>query len=1071
MAGNDFFPRRGSSEREERRWIDPPGHSRVWLQVQSMCGLSPFIHKAGVAHFDPRRWLPGLLAFAAVPGLSCSGGGGSDPGITTPVGVLVAKPGGGYFLADSHRRGSATRIRLLEIGWGRLVDVHDVDAQGRTNPVPVLRDIVINENVLGDGVDSLLETNPITHDSRLVVLRPRDAPDTGTGTFTSIVRRSTASLAAVLPKKDDGTATLPISLVARNATFVLRFDDLLEDGPEAREALRETVRLTSGYPPIVPQPARIVFDPSHGGVVDGAFHSTRVLIDCSVSERDSLDMPFLVPVNAAGLPASSSLSAQPNGSIHLPTRIDPLAGRFVRLTNLAGRWLETGAPSDPATGDIVRAFRSGNPADSNAGFLLDLLQPSIISDWELALTEAADDPVGPLGHAFVVDLSFQTPCRSAPRVGDTLELFGELYEVREQAGPPDVDGRVANVRLLRLEEEPLGTPASLLGLGRFSTQYEVGFALQPSCWVNFLPEPGQPPSNGIETDVRVRVRFNEPMDPETFRAFDTFRMLRGAESDDDILAADLIVGVVRVEQNLQEFSFVPRLPLANHSDLDYRIELFSGPTGVRDLSGSPLADSFTRSAFRLAAGQPPQVNGGFGMRFATNDELLATGSIDLRGQVSYDEDRGVLRPRPVSFTTYSADRGIPLVNLMRPWAFGVQTPLSPLGSKVQAIWRYCDFGFRVRDEGSYNLDVIGLSWSPLGGALVADLFPHFEMRLAHANCVPDETILSSLAPKYPTSGLVPAPSRFTENLLQDPRGAQVVVHSRTFGYQIRPADLTQNGRGTPLMPFPWNRSNAPFTTYTWRDTTLATRAGLTCPGVPLDIEVGGPLNIDNTGIGSAAPTGQIPSFALSLLWEIRCFPTAGGLGLNALDILLPVPGFPQPNFRAYSTGGVDQTGRLVLKDPELELVPSGGFNAFSSPPGQPTLFNADNTFYVGSIDTVVRVSRAITVWIDTLTIDPRFVDPVVEPRDQPGNSSLVVEYRGAQDFSLDSDGAPFDAALLDPYGDYAVGSVVFHGNGAWSDDIHAVDGARYVQLRFSFQSDIESNLAPELDSFGLAFEH
>jgi hypothetical protein len=37
----------------------------------------------------------------------------------------------------------------------------------------------------------------------------------------------------------------------------------------------------------------------------------------------------------------------------------------------------------------------------------------------------------------------------------------------------------------------------------------------------------------------------------------------------------------------------------------------------------------------------------------------------------------------------------------------VQTPLSPLGSKLQALWRYCDLGFSVRDETKYDVDVVG----------------------------------------------------------------------------------------------------------------------------------------------------------------------------------------------------------------------------------------------------------------------------------------------------------------------------------------------------------------------------
>lgn len=1016
------------------------------------------------------RRLPLLLWIAAGAVQACSGRGGSNTGAETSMGALVAKPGGGYFLSDPHQGGKATRLRLVEIGWGRLVDVHDVDAQGRPQPLAVLRDFVVDENVFVHGADMTLETNPLTRELRLNVLRPRDAPDSGTGTFTALLRRVTR-LSAVLPKRADGTASLPVSFVARNATLVLRFDDLLADGPEARAALLDTVRLTTGYPPDAPHPARIVFDPSHGGIVDGEFHSTRVLVDLAVSPADALDVPYSVPVLPAGLPASSTLDGQPNGALRLPTRLDPASGRFARLANLSGRGLEPDAPLDPASGDLVRAFRSGNREDTNAGYLLDLVRPRILSSWEIALEDAAQDPGGPAGFGFVVALTFRTPCRAAPRRGDVLELGGELYEVRRDGPPPSFHGRVADVQLLRRESGP-AVAAALLGLGRYATPFSRELPLEPACWLTFEPPPLRPPSRGIATDARIRVRFDEPVDPDSVRAFDTLRVLRESQDDDVLLADDLIVGSVRVDQDLQGFTFLPRLPLANRDELVYRLELLGGAIGVRDLAGGRLADSFTRADFELADGQPERSNGGFVLRFASPDEAAPRGLNDVRGQVAYAEDRGRLVPRPTTFASHAADRSNPLVNRMAPWAFGVRTPLSPLGSKLQALWRYCDFGFNVRDESFYNLDVIGLSWSPVGGALIADFFPEFELRLAHAAVLPDETTLvAALQPRYSASGLPGAPRPFAANVLQDARVSQVVVHPRALGYQVRPADLTRNGAGTPLVPFPWNRSGAPLTTFTWRDTAVLARASVTGPGVPLDIEVGAPLGLDNTGIGTAAPPAALPTFALPLLWEVRCYPTTTGLGFNALDIRLAVPWFPTPNFRVFSSGGIDHLGNVVRKNPDLELVPSGAFNAASTPPGLPTWVTGDNSFYIGSIDTVVRVSRAVTVWIDTGAGAPRFVEPLFEPPAQPGRSAVVAEYRGADGFSTDAGDAPFDASVLDAYGEFPLGAVAFHGDGTWSGDIRAVDGARFLQARFSFLNDIESRLSPELDSFAVAFEH
>lgn len=244
---------------------------------------------------------PGWVAMTLGLVVACGGGGASNPGFSPSQGELVAKPGGGYFLADPHSGGRATRVRLLEMGWGRLVDVYDVDALGARNPIPVLRDVVIGESWAAGGTDLRFETAPVSNRGRLTILRPRDAPE-GDGSFESILRR-VSILSPVLPKGEDGFP--PLSLIARNATLVLRFDDLLADGPEELAGLHESVRLLSGYPPVVPQPARVVFDPSHGGLAQGGFHSTRVLIDFTVSEEEALEVPDFVPVNPIGLPGGA----------------------------------------------------------------------------------------------------------------------------------------------------------------------------------------------------------------------------------------------------------------------------------------------------------------------------------------------------------------------------------------------------------------------------------------------------------------------------------------------------------------------------------------------------------------------------------------------------------------------------------------------------------------------------------------------------------------------------------------------------------------------------------------------
>ena len=89
----------------------------------------------------------------------------------------------------------------------------------------------------------------------------------------------------------------------------------------------------------------------------------------------------------------------------------------------------------------------------------------------------------------------------------------------------------------------------------------------------------------------------------------------------------------------------------------------------------------------------------------------------------------------------------------------------------------------------------------------------------------------------------------------------------------------------------------------------------------------------------------------------------------------------------------------------------------------------------------------------------------------PSNDAAVVaEFRGAHSFSPGSGNAPFDANSIDIYGNYKQGTPALQGDGTWQHDIRAADGARYLQVRFTFSNDVEAGLAPELDSFAFAYE-
>src|SRR5262245_7771987 len=329
-----------------------------------------------------------LALAASLSSAGCGGGGGGgggsgDGGVQS--GALREKPdGSGVYIEEAHHGGHASRPRLLEMFWGRLVDVHSIDEHGETVRDPFLHDFVVNEDTQSDAGRYRLETNPITQTARLVILRVRGAPDAGNGTFESLLAGAELGMAGVRPKSADPDEIPPFPYIVRTACLVLRFIDLLDDSQDSVVALSESVRVQTGYPPSVPFAARPVFDPNHGGVADGAFHSTRVLFDLTVSTAEAIDSPVPLVPNSVGLPRSEGLE-RPNVLVRLPTHTDSGSGQFSVLHNLAGNAFdpEVTPPFDSSrpTRDIVRALRSGSPDDLNNGFLLDFNPPRVVGDW------------------------------------------------------------------------------------------------------------------------------------------------------------------------------------------------------------------------------------------------------------------------------------------------------------------------------------------------------------------------------------------------------------------------------------------------------------------------------------------------------------------------------------------------------------------------------------------------------------------------------------------------------------------------------------------------------------------
>ena len=1012
----------------------------------------------------------GLALLLVVAACGGGGGGPEEPGTDAAIGRLADKPGGGAFFVDPHQRGGASRLGLVEIVWGRLVDAYGVDASGRALEQPFFRDYLIHETIVDQAGDWVLETNPITHSTRLVILRQPGAEDDGRGTFETLLARVARSLPGVQPRGLVEDEVQPYSFVVRNATLSLRFDDLLEDGEDGVALLPGWVRVLVGYPPLEPLEARVLFDPNHGGLVGQRFHSTRVLIDLTVSEREAADSPFALRLNSLGLPRSDPFTRAANVCVRLPTQIDPGSGQFSVLRSASGRPLDPlrSAPFDAAspTRDLVRALRSGNNQDPNNGFLLDFHAPSVVGAWPAHVEQAR--PTGPGGFDWQLALRFLTPCRKAPVAGDVIAVGERFLEVTSGALAPDADGRVECLARV-VNDRPPG-PGELLGLATFQNVFAGGLEVDNGCWLRIAPAARIPPATDVEPGATLTLRFSEPMDPDTALPFDTFLVVRGGESAQPS-SSNLVVGSVSPSPDLRELTFVPRLPFAHRGERAlYHVR--APPGGVNDLAGNALETPLPEIEFTIDPAAPTTRNASVVLRFDSNDELPPVGLPDLRGQFIYQFTRSTIRPREPGFAARGVDRGSALINIMAPFSPGVATPISPLGSKLHAVWRYADLGWSIRDESKYNLDVLGLYWSPARGNVSADFYEQFEIRLAHSAHLPDEQRRSIITGgmRYPDSGLKPGPTPFEENLLEDPQSPQVILRSGARSYRIEPRDMFFSPGGIPLMPWPVDPpgQRPPFT---WRDTAVIARGGNYGAGVPLDQEAGSPTFLENVA-GSFAPPGQVPAVGLPLLMEFRCYPSQTGIGLNPLAIVLASNASAAPNFRAYSTGGFDAMGQRIIKDPDLELFPSGGFNPGSRPPGRPTARTADNSLYLGQLDFVPRVSRAHTIWIDARSDGlTRFAPPVLEPSDsaRPSGTAIVVDFRGAQRFD-GTEGREFNALALTPYGDPDAGSTVFYRNDpTWKRDPAELDGTPYIQMRFSFFANIDAGLVAELSAAGLAY--
>lgn len=1142
------------------------------------------------------------LALAAGCGGGSSSSGSQAPGngLGTPGEELI-KPDFTFMIVDPQSGGAAPSMRIQEMYWGRMVDIYDLTEATSTSTL-IYPSFVVGQDVLAnDDID--IVTDPITQVTRLTIRHRKplpsdpltldtdsdgtlDAPDLD-GDLVSDVQEWDDVFATLLsglqaiPFKNDTVGTVgPFLPVARNATVVVRFSDVLD-----HETINtNTIKVLVGNPPEQPYEARVLPDPNHGQIfadLDGDlqrdFRTTRVLIDFTISEIEANQVFPPPAVNAVGLPASST-DSQANVSLRIPSRVVFGASQFSILTNLAGNGLSISgnSPVDTSsiTGDVVRAFRSGRKSDANNGFMRDMTSPEVVGQQAVTVSNLVATSTLPgsmpperCEDCYTADLQFeQTTCSQTPEAGDILELTQEIFaQVVQSTGPPTPDGEVFGITLRDLSGGRLldaeGTEGSYLSC------YDPTDGDLPECFVSFLPPAASFPTSDVEPNAQVRIRFSEPMDPDSLAGLEDFLITR---VETDFGPSDIVPGTTFGSPDLSFYDFSPALRFSHINGMaeSYFTQLGVREGGVTDLAGNPVEVLLPPVEFTIDPTFATDTNGGVVFRFNDFDEdppsffLDGDGEVmldddtgepipdpcagpDITGQYLFDQERGVIRPRPVTrfagivdsnnnvqglFLSPNPALGQGGVGTGGPYERRMPEPMSPLGARVMAVWRYCDMGFSINNsvpDGSsfahddakfYNIDVEGLAWSVLGGSVQQEVYDEFEIALAHSTRFPDDGLLGGGLASGP-GGINPDTgldaTSFSINALGG-SSALKVVHERTRGYTIEPVRAFNAPSGSRMMPYPLNSGNnvASYRYYTWRDTALQGLGGESAAGSDL-LSIQGPaIGIPPRVLIEDLPIypqedfswqGWIPSVALPLLLDFRCFPGSGA-GSNRPEILFASSQFAGPTFRISSSGGTDVTGQTFTVNPDLATVPQGGYNinplagslGAATPPG-------DYVFYTGQVDFVTRVSRVYTRWMATGGSNVNYLNPVFSPsgQKQPSNTSINVALRGASNVvirsqnvcadKLDDDGMvetegivgpAQSASTLDDYGDENNFFDILYGNptnrnasvaflnsdNSWFNDPTGINGSIFFQARISMISNAESGVTPELNAVGFLFD-
>ena len=979
-----------------------------------------------------------------------------------------------FYVADTNQGGGGSSLKIQSVVWGRLVDVYAL--QSGSARKKVLRDLLVDPDLKTDVSDYTLELNPVTLREELTIRHPFGSP-----AFEKALKPllEDDGVRPVQPKNVGPNELPPFTAVARNSAMLVVLSDLLD----ADTVTKENVVVEVGYPPTAPFEARILPDRSHGKVMGETFYTTRVLIDFSVSESEAQSLS--IAANGLGLPGAKTVQS-PNAVLRIPTAVAPSAAQFSVLQNLSGHGLSFvgNGPVDGGspTLDVVRGFRSGGlksvTQDLYDGFLPDDVPPRVVGSQRVTIQLSATQPAEP--DLFRLDLGFTTSvCAVAPKVGDLVEVSNGVMRVLDDAGPL-VGSSALNVLVERADDQFDPDVPPLQGVGEFKTPWDPDAGLLPACFVRFTPDPLVPPAEGVSTSATIAVSFSEPMNPERTEAFDGLQIVDPTVPTTSPLERT-VVGVVAASPSLTRHVFQPSLPFKHTTGatetLEFSIQSSFNATlqqsvGVTDLAGNHIEELLPTVEFTLEASEPTLDTGSISLRFNSIDEN-GDGKPEIRGQMVPDYSRGVIQPRgTVRFSGFAdtTNQSSPVVVAMTPVG-GVIEPLSIYGSRLMTLWRYHDLNLPFFDDQYFNIDVEGLAWMVSGTGVQLDLFPEFQLSVAHSRFLPDEIVVQTMngpVLSWPNSGVV---GNFAANLVDPVEDPLKVLAPKSGGYPIQPLDSFKTPSGSLMQPFPVNLDKpvSAFTYWTYRDTAKLAVGGPNGAGVDTQINCQCPPPFPP----AFYPAGSVPTIGLPLLMDFRAYPsTTTTQGLNFLSLAAVNANGPSaglPFFRAHSTGGVLPNSQLKLIEPDTEQTAQGGLTATgaATPP-------VDSGFYYGNADFVTRVHRMHTIWLDTGS-PSSFAELVTVPRptEVPAGTQMSFAFRGAV---LVSDlAAAQDGENLDPYGDKMPLTATpftvnfLNSDPTWKESLTELTGARYVQVRMTMITSAETGAAPELDAMGMSF--